>query len=94
MKIKAPTSEIDWPISYPLDAGETIATSTWTVSPAETGGIAVKAGSSSIALGIVSCLLTGGIFRHVYEVTNTAVTSSGRTLAATLGFRVGPVEPS
>ena len=92
--IKAAESELDWPVRYDLEIGETIASSTWSVSPVETGGISVKAGSPSIASPLAACILTGGLFRHVYEVRNVVVTSAGRSHSQTLGFRVGPVEPS
>jgi hypothetical protein len=31
MEIKAPESELDWPISYTLESGETIIASAWAV---------------------------------------------------------------
>lgn len=90
--IKAPTSELDWPISYTLAAGETISGSTWTVSPVEAGGMAVKGGTPSITGSVTACILTGGNFRQIYEVTNTVTTSQGRVYAHTAAFRIGTVE--
>ena len=90
MQIKAAGSELDWPISWTLETGETIASSTWTVSPS--GELAVKSGTPTIALLKTACILTGGVFRKVYEVTNTIVTSGARTHAQTITFRIGPVE--
>lgn len=90
MQLKAAGAELDWPIHWTLEDGETIASSTWSVSPA--GGLAVKAGSPSIAGLVTACILTGGVFRAVYEVTNNIVTSAGRTHAQTITFRIGPVE--
>ena len=92
MEIKAAGAVLDWPISWTLADGETISTSTWTTAPTETGGLAVKAGSAAIAGLITSCLVEGGIFRRVYELTNRITTSQGRTLEQTITFRIGPSE--
>lgn len=94
MQIKSPNSTLDWPVTFTLEAGETLTgVPAWTVSPAETGGIAVVAASPAFTGGVAACLLTGGIFRHVYEVSCTVTTSQGRTHCVTSGFRIGPVEP-
>lgn len=90
MQVKAPGAELDWPITWTLETGETISSSTWTVSPA--GEMAVKAGSPSIAGLVTACILTGGVFRKVYEVTNSIVTSAGRKHEQTITFRIGAVE--
>lgn len=90
MQIKAPGSTLDWPISWALESGETIASSTWSIAPVEAGGITV--GSATISGATTACLLSGGVFRRVYEVTNTIVTSAGRTHAQSIGFRIGTVE--
>ena len=89
---KAAGAELDWPITYDLAVGETITSSTWTVEPA--GALAVKAGSAAVAGAVVSCILTGGVFRRVYRVRNLAVTSQGRTYEQTIAFRIGDVEAS
>ena len=90
MQIKAAGSELDWPITWTLETGETISSSSWAVSPA--GELAVKAGSPTIAALVTACILTGGVFRKVYEVTNTIVTSAGRKHVQTITFRIGAVE--
>lgn len=94
MEIKAAEAELDWPISYTLESGETISVSVWTVAPVETGGLAVKSGSASIAGAAVACIVTGGNFRRVYELRNVITTSAGRKHSQTITFRIGPVEPS
>jgi hypothetical protein len=94
MDIKAAESELDWPITYTLESGETIASSVWTVAPVETGGLAVKAGSPSIAGAAVACIVAGGNFRRVYELRNVITTSAGRKHSQTMAFRIGPVEPA
>lgn len=90
MQVKASTSTLDYPIMWTLAAGETISTSTWSVLPSETGGIA--ASDDAIDDDVTSCLLSDGLAGHVYEVTNTITTDQGRTDARTITFRIGPVE--
>jgi hypothetical protein len=94
MEIKAPESELDWPISYTLESGETIIASAWVVSPEESGGLAVKAGSPAITGSAVACIVTGGTFRQLYLLRNTITTSAGRKHSQTIAFRIGPVTPS
>ena len=92
MIIKAATSQLDWPISYTLATSETISTSTWTIGPVETGGLAVVGGSPAIAGAITSCILSGGLYRAVYSVTNTVTTSDSRTYVQSFDVRIGPAE--
>lgn len=92
MEIKATEAVLDWPISWALADGETIAGSTWSVAPVEAGGVVVEAGSPAIAGAVTSCLLSGGIFRRVYTVTNRITTSQGRALSQTVTIRIGPIE--
>lgn len=90
-QMKSPASVIDWTVAYDLDTGETITASSWAATPAESGGLTVEPGDD-ISGASTACLVSGGVFRHVYELTNTVETSLGRTLTRTLGFRIGPVE--
>ena len=57
------------------------------------GGSGLRAVMESAQNGLkTACILTGGVFRRVYEVANTIVTSAGRTHVQTITFRIGPVE--
>ena len=94
MEIKAPGAVLDWPISWSLSDSETISTSIWEVSPVEAGGVAVQGGSPAIAGTVTSCLLSGGIFRRRYVVTNRITTNQGRTLEQTVTLRIGQSEVS
>ena len=94
MEIKAPAAVLDWPISWQLSTGETITGSSWSVSPAEAGGVAVVPGSPAITASVTSCLLAGGLFRRVYVVTNRIITNQGRTLEQTVTLRIGQSEVS
>jgi hypothetical protein len=90
MEIKSPGAVLDFPISWTLATSETISTSTWTVAPSEAGGVTNSA--AAIAGAVTSCLLSGGIFRRVYTVTNRITTNQGRTLEQTITLRIGPSE--
>ena len=92
MIIKAPTSALDWPIGYTLTGSETITGSTWAIAPVETGGLGVVGGSPAIAGAVTSCILSGGLYRAVYSVTNTVTTSDSRTYVQSFDVRIGPVE--
>lgn len=91
--LKAVEAELDYPITYDLQAGETITASSWTVVPATAGAMAVKAGSPSVAGAVVACIVTGGVFRRVYRLRNVVVTSQGRTFSQTRTFRIGEEAP-
>lgn len=92
MIIKAPTSALDWPISYTLTGSETITGSAWEITPVETGGLAVVSGSPAINGTVTSCILSGGRYRAVYTVTNTVTTNQGRQYVQSFDMRIGPVE--
>ena len=90
MEIKAAGAVLDFPISWTLSTSETISTSTWTVEPSETGG--VTSASPTITGAVTSCLLSGGVFRKIYLVTNRITTNQGRTLEQTITLRIGSSE--
>jgi hypothetical protein len=88
--LKPATAELDYPIAWALETGETISASAWAVTP--TGGMAVVSGSGQIDGLVTACLVSGGVFRRVYSLINTITTSEGRTLVKTITVRIGPVE--
>lgn len=94
MQVKPALAIADWPIDWSaqLSSGETISTSEWTISPAESGGLSVKSGSMAITDAIASCLVEGGLPGHVYELTNAIVTSTGRKYCRTVTIVVGNLE--
>jgi hypothetical protein len=75
---------IDWAAGY-LD-NQNIASSTWTITPFETGGLTVLADTRTAAR--VTATLTGGKVGHVYAVINRAVFSDGRIDERTISVRV------
>ena len=86
--LKDPGARIDYTVDWAAGylAGDTIATSTWTVAPEEPDGIAVA--ETAQAAGQAAATLTGGIAGHVYRVTNRVVLTSGRSEERTLTIRV------
>lgn len=86
--LKDPGARIDYTVDWAAGylAGDTIATSTWTVAPEELDGIAVA--ETAQAAGRAAATLTGGIAGHVYRVTNRVVLTSGRSEERTLAIRV------
>lgn len=94
MHVKPALAILDWPIDWSalLASGETISSSQWAISPAESGGLSVKSGSAAIAEATTSCLVEGGVPGHVYELTNTIATSDGRTDCRTVTIVIGNLE--
>lgn len=74
-RVKDPDAVLDYGFDWTawLEAGETIATSTWTADE----GITV--GDSAIGTGTTKVWLSGGTDGTEYLVTNEITTSAGRT---------------
>lgn len=75
---------IDWAIGYL--GGGTIIASTWTVEPAEEGGIVVA--QMGFDPGRSVAVIEGGHPGHVYRVTNRVTTHDGREDERSLAIRV------
>ncbi len=75
---------VDWSAGYL--GGATIATSTWAVSPAGTGGVTVAA--SLVDAGRAVATLSGGAAGTVYHITNRVLFSDGRLDERQLILRV------
>ncbi len=86
--LKDPQSRVDYAIDWApgyLD-GQVIATSSWTVAPAETGGVAVEA--ASFDLTRAAATLSGGRAGHIYRVSNRVELSDGRRDERSILLRV------
>lgn len=92
MLVKPLGDELDFPITWALAAGETIASAAHSIYPVETGGLAVKAGSATINGAVTSYLAELGVFGHLYEATTAIVTSQGRKLSRTVTVIMGVSE--
>ena len=78
--VKGPGDVLDYPMSWTswLATGETISTSTWTV----TDGLTED--SNTHASGVATVWLSGGTDGETYYATNQIVTSAGRTVSRTI----------
>jgi len=85
--LKDPHSRIDYAIDWaPYLDGQTVAASSWTVSPAETGGIVVD--EASFEPGRTAARLSGGIVGHSYSISNRVTLSDGSSDERSLVLRV------
>jgi len=75
---------IDWGRQY-LD-GDLLATSSWSVEPAEDGGVMVLASSFDDRSSRVK--LSGGVAGRLYRVSNHVATAAGREDSRSLVLRV------
>ena len=86
--LKDPQSRVDYAIDWApgyLD-GQTLASSQWSVVPAEAGGVAVD--EASFDLTRAGATLSGGVAGHVYSVTNRVTLSDGRSDDRSITLRV------
>ena len=86
--LKDPQARIDYAINWSaayLD-GQAIATSSWTVSPAEPDAISIVA--SSFDMQRTSATLSGGTAGHVYRITNRITLTDGQIDERSISLRV------
>lgn len=76
--LKDPSATLDYSVDWGADylAGDVLTESSWTVSPAETGGVSIQ--STRFDLGSSSVEVGGGIAGRTYRLTNHVVTAQGR----------------
>ena len=94
VKLKDPAAIVDytfdWNDGY-LDStsspAETIDTSTWAISPADSPGMTVSSDSKTNTTA--TAFFTGGVVGVVYLATNKITTTGGRTDERTITIRVG-----
>jgi len=72
---------LDFPFDWTsaLQSGETISTAASSVSPSETGGLAIDSGGSTVTSNIVSPICSGGLRGRRYQLICSIVTNQGRT---------------
>lgn len=85
--LKDPQSRVDYAVDWSgyLD-GQVVAASSWSVRPAEPGGLAVDA--DSFDLTRTAATLSGGLAGHVYSATNQVTLSDGRIDERSITLRV------
>lgn len=75
---------VDWGTEYLSD--DVLATSGWSVDPAEPGGVAVVRQESDLLIATV--IVGGGAPGKLYRLTNHVVTASGREDSRSIMLRV------
>lgn len=84
--VKAASEVLDYSLDYTdVLSSETISSSTWAVAPST-----ITISSSSNTTTATTVWLSGGTAGQVYTVTNTVVTSGGRTFQRSITVQVGP----
>lgn len=88
MMVKDPGTRIDfefgWGAAYP--DGQAVVASSWTVAPAEAGGVAIAAAAHDLVETTVT--LAGGTAGHIYRVTNRVTMSDGQIDERSMTVRV------
>jgi hypothetical protein len=83
---KAPEETKDFSLDWSKDIGtDTIATSTWTVSPSSAG---ISASSIASNATLTTIWIAGGIAGQIYIARNIVVTANGRSMEKTLRLLV------
>jgi hypothetical protein len=86
--LKDPLSRVDYAIDWAPGylVGRTITESAWSVTPTESGGIALDGASFAPARAVTT--LIGGVAGHVYSVINRVTLSDGRIDRRSVTLRV------
>lgn len=86
--LKHPEATLDYAVDWGADylSGEALATSDWTVEPAEPGGVAIA--SSAFDLLVANVVVGGGVNGHLYRLTNQVTTTDGRNDSRSIMLRV------
>lgn len=75
---------VDWGLEY-LD-GDSVAESSWSVNPAEPGGVEVS--NSRLSGAVTTVTAAGGIAGRIYQLSNHVVLASGLTDSRSIIVRV------
>lgn len=86
--LKHPDATLDYAVDWGSDylSGETLATSSWTVEPVESGGLTLA--SSAFGLLIATATVSGGKAANIYRLTNHITTTGGRDDSRSIMLRV------
>ncbi len=86
--LKDPDSSLDYSVDWGRDYldGDALASSSWTVSPVEAGGVTV--GQSRFDLLVASVQVSSGNEGKLYRLVNHVVTASGREDSRSIMLRV------
>ena len=86
--LKDPGASLDYGVDWGSEylSNDVIATSGWAVEPVEVGGLLIASQANDLLRSTVS--LSGGVAGHLYRLTNTVVTTGGRTDSRSFTIRV------
>jgi hypothetical protein len=86
--LKDPEATLDYSVDWGIEylSGDALASSDWTVSPAEEAGLAVT--GSQFDLLVATVQVSGGIAGRLYRLTNHVVTTEGREDSRSIMLRV------
>lgn len=84
--VKDPGAVLDYSINWAggyLQGGETLASSIWTIFPAD-----MTQSSAANTTSVASITVSGGAAEQIYQLTNRITTSQGRTDERSITVRV------
>ena len=86
--LKDPEATLDYSVDWGADylTGDVLTESSWTVSPAEAGGVSIV--SSRFDLLVSTLEVGGGHPGRIYRLTNHVVTGEGREDSRSIMLRV------
>lgn len=86
--LKDPEAMLDYSVDWGAEylAGDVLTTSSWTVVPAEAGGVSIV--SNRFDLMVSTVQVSGGIAGRIYRLTNHVVTAEGREDSRSILLRV------
>lgn len=88
LAIKDPDAQVDYHIDWGADyaEGQSIATSSWHVTPVEPGGVVVESAGFDLVRAVAR--VSGGRAGHVYQLTNGVTLSDGQRDERSIAVRV------
>jgi hypothetical protein len=86
--LKDPGSSLDYSVDWGAEylSGDALASSSWSVSPVEDGGVAIVGSQSDLLIATVR--VSGGTAGRLYRLTNHVTTASGREDSRSIMLRV------
>jgi hypothetical protein len=86
--LKDPVAALDYAVDWGAEYlnGDAIATSSWSITPVEAGGVAMI--DHQFDQNVATITAGGGIAGHVYQMTNTVVLLSGLADSRSVVLRV------
>jgi hypothetical protein len=86
--LKDPSATLDYSVDWGFDylADDVLTESSWSVFPAETGGVSIMSSSFNLKSSMVQ--VGGGNVGRIYRLTNHVMTAEGRDDSRSIVLRV------